>query len=223
MRRRGRDDAPRRPQLRPRPSRRHRGGAAIPRRPGRRCTCFLIAHGRRSGCSRSVGRLHRAAAVRRHAGHGLHLAAVGRSTSTTSSTPGRRATCPSYFLNTLIVAVPAVIVTLLVASMVAFAVSRFSWRFNIAAADDLHGRQPAAAAGDHRPAVPDVPRRCRLPQPLSDNGILYDQYFGDRPDPHRVPAGLLHVRAVELHEDDLEGADRGGARRRRVVCGSAAA
>ena len=28
--------------------------------------------------------------------------------------------------------------------------------------------------------------------------------------------GLLHVRAQQLHEDDLQGADRGRARRRRV-------
>ena len=36
-----------------------------------------------------------------------------------------------HFAATLIVTVPAVIVTLLIASMVAFAVSRFSWRFNL--------------------------------------------------------------------------------------------
>ena len=38
---------------------------------------------------------------------------------------------PSYFLNTLIVVVPAVFLTLLLASMVAFVLSRFSWRFNL--------------------------------------------------------------------------------------------
>ena len=37
----------------------------------------------------------------------------------------------SHFLSTLIVTIPAVIVTLILASMVAFAVSRFSWRFNL--------------------------------------------------------------------------------------------
>ena len=35
--------------------------------------------------------------------------------------------------------------------------SRLSFRFNIAAADPVHGGQPAAAAGHHHPAVPAVP------------------------------------------------------------------
>ena len=62
--------------------------------------------------------------------------------------------------------------------MVAFAVSRFSWRFNLLLPDDLHGRQPAPAAGHHRAALPALPA-CRCPQPLSDNGkLLYDQYLG---------------------------------------------
>ncbi len=36
-----------------------------------------------------------------------------------------------YFLNTLVIVVPAVILVLLFASMMAFAVSRYSWRFNL--------------------------------------------------------------------------------------------
>ncbi|MFN8621884.1 MAG: carbohydrate ABC transporter permease [Chloroflexota bacterium] len=36
-----------------------------------------------------------------------------------------------YFLNTLVIVVPAVIIVLLLASMMAFAVSRYSWRFNL--------------------------------------------------------------------------------------------
>ena len=42
-----------------------------------------------------------------------------------------RVDIPKYFGNTMIVVVPAVILTLLLASMVAFAVSRYSWRFNL--------------------------------------------------------------------------------------------
>ncbi len=38
---------------------------------------------------------------------------------------------PQAYLNSAIVAVPGVIITLLIASLVAFAVSRFSWRFNL--------------------------------------------------------------------------------------------
>ena len=63
---------------------------------------------------------------------------------------------PQFYLNSLIVTVPAVIVTLLLASMVAFAVSRFSWRFNLVV----------------------LMLFLPVPQPLSDNGILYDQFIG---------------------------------------------
>ena len=38
---------------------------------------------------------------------------------------------PMFFLNTLIILIPAVIVVLLLASAIAFAVSRFSFRFNL--------------------------------------------------------------------------------------------
>ncbi|MEA2536326.1 MAG: multiple sugar transport system permease protein, partial [Chloroflexota bacterium] len=43
-----------------------------------------------------------------------------------------RANLPQYYLNTLLVVVPAVIIVLLLASMVAFGVARFSFRFNVA-------------------------------------------------------------------------------------------
>ena len=36
-----------------------------------------------------------------------------------------------YFINTAIIVVPAVVLVLLLASMMAFAVSRYSWRFNL--------------------------------------------------------------------------------------------
>lgn len=83
-----------------------------------------------------------------------------------------------HFLATVIVAVPAVIVTLIVASMVAFAVSRFSWRFNLFVLLIF-------TAGNLLPAqVIIVPLTklynvaIGLPQPLSDNGKLYNQFFG---------------------------------------------
>src|SRR5690349_1913895 len=38
---------------------------------------------------------------------------------------------PTYFVNSIYMAVPAVLLTLVFASMMAFAVSRFTWRFNI--------------------------------------------------------------------------------------------
>jgi multiple sugar transport system permease protein len=84
----------------------------------------------------------------------------------------------THFISTLIVTIPAVIVTLLVASMVAFAVSRFSWRFNLIVLLIF------TAGNLLPPQVIIVPlfkiyNAIRgVPEPLSDNGLLYNQYFG---------------------------------------------
>jgi multiple sugar transport system permease protein len=83
---------------------------------------------------------------------------------------------PQFYLNSLIIAVPAVIVTLLVASMVAFAVTRFSWRFNLVALILF-------TAGNLLPAQVIILPLYRLyqliPWPLADNGkLLYDQFLG---------------------------------------------
>jgi multiple sugar transport system permease protein len=48
------------------------------------------------------------------------------------TTAWSNAELPRYYLNTLIVTVPGVLLTLLLASFVGFAVSRYSWRFNVA-------------------------------------------------------------------------------------------
>ncbi|HET7026715.1 MAG TPA: carbohydrate ABC transporter permease, partial [Candidatus Limnocylindrales bacterium] len=80
-------------------------------------------------------------------------------------------------LNTLIVAIPAVILTLLIASMVAFALTRFRFRFNLPllmlfTAGNLLPPQVIIVPLYHLYlAIP-------IPKPLSDNGLLYDQYIG---------------------------------------------
>jgi multiple sugar transport system permease protein len=85
---------------------------------------------------------------------------------------------PTFYLNSLIIAVPAVIVTLLVSSMVAFAVSRFRWRFN------LFFLMLFTAGNLLPPQVIIVPLYqlyllLPLPAALSDNGkLLYDQFQG---------------------------------------------
>ncbi len=84
---------------------------------------------------------------------------------------------PQFYLNTLIVTIPAVILTLLLASFVAFAVSRFSWRFNVFVL-------MLFTAGNLLPQqviiVPLFRLYLALPLPrlISDNGLLYDQYIG---------------------------------------------
>lgn len=82
-----------------------------------------------------------------------------------------------FYLNSLIVAVPAVILTLFLASMVAFAVTRFSWKFNLLCLMIF------TAGNLLPPQVIIVPlyrlyNLLPLPAPLSDNGVVYDQYFG---------------------------------------------
>lgn len=88
-----------------------------------------------------------------------------------------------YFLNTLVVVVPAVLLVLLLASMMAFAVSRYSWRFNVAFLLLF------TAANLLPPQVVITPLyriylKLWLPQDVlvtgfpSDNGLLYNQYLG---------------------------------------------
>jgi multiple sugar transport system permease protein len=84
---------------------------------------------------------------------------------------------PKFYLNSLVVAVPSVILTLFLASMVAFAVTRFSWKFNLLCL------MLFTAGNLLPPQVIIVPlyrlyNLLPLPAPLSDNGVVYDQYFG---------------------------------------------
>jgi multiple sugar transport system permease protein len=83
---------------------------------------------------------------------------------------------PTFYLNSLIIAIPAVIITLFVASMVAFAVSRFRWRFN------LFFLMLFTAGNLLPPQVIIVPLYrlyLLLPFPWADNGkLLYDQFQG---------------------------------------------
>jgi multiple sugar transport system permease protein len=84
---------------------------------------------------------------------------------------------PQFYLNSFVVAVPAVILTLFLASMVAFAVTRFSWRFNLFFL-------MLFTAGNLLPPQAIIVPLYRLylliplPQPFSDKGLLYDTYVG---------------------------------------------
>lgn len=81
------------------------------------------------------------------------------------------------YIQTLAIVIPGVILTILIASMVAYACSRFSWRFNRAilmlfVAGNLLPQQVII--------VPLYSLYLALPLPsfLSDNGVLYDQLIG---------------------------------------------
>jgi multiple sugar transport system permease protein len=84
---------------------------------------------------------------------------------------------PRFFLNTLIVVVPALILILFISSMLGFAFSRFSFKLNIALLMMF-------TAGNLLPPQVIIVPLYRLylllpvPPPFSDNGLLYDQYVG---------------------------------------------
>jgi multiple sugar transport system permease protein len=89
-----------------------------------------------------------------------------------------QAELPKYYVNTLLIVVPGVILTLLIASMVAFCITQLSWRFNILVLMIF-------TAGNLLPPqviiVPLYWIYLNTPVPidaLSDNGLLYDQYIG---------------------------------------------
>ena len=82
-----------------------------------------------------------------------------------------------YYLNTLIVVVPAVLITLLIASLVAFALTRVRSRVN------LFLLLMFTAGNLLPPQVIIVPvyyifNWLQLPTAIADNGRLYDQYIG---------------------------------------------
>jgi ABC-type glycerol-3-phosphate transport system permease component len=93
------------------------------------------------------------------------------------TTAWNQADLPHFFLNSLIITVPAVIVTLLFASCVAFVVSRLSFRFNLAllivftAANLLP--QQVVLTPLYRMYL-EIP----LPEFLSDSGQMYDSFIG---------------------------------------------
>jgi multiple sugar transport system permease protein len=88
-----------------------------------------------------------------------------------------QADLPHYYVNTLLITVPAILLVLGLASMVAFAVSRYSWRFNIA----LLMIFTAANLLPQQVIITPLYRiflEIPLPTWLSDSETLYDSYLG---------------------------------------------
>jgi multiple sugar transport system permease protein len=82
-----------------------------------------------------------------------------------------------YFVNSTIITIPAVIITLFLASMVAFAVSRYTWKFNITllilfTAGNLLPAQILAAP------LFQMYKHFPLPLSISDSGSLLNTYYG---------------------------------------------
>jgi multiple sugar transport system permease protein len=88
-----------------------------------------------------------------------------------------QADLPHYYLNTLIVVAPALVLILLLSSFVAFVVSRFSFRFNLLLL-------MVFTAGNLLPQQTIITPLYRLylalplPEWLSDTGLFFDSYVG---------------------------------------------
>ena len=89
-----------------------------------------------------------------------------------------------YLLNTLVIAVPAVIIVLFLASMMAFVVSRYSWRLNLGflliftAANLLPPQVIITPLFRIFLLLPLPEDLFGIPRFPSDNGLFYDQYIG---------------------------------------------
>ncbi len=88
-----------------------------------------------------------------------------------------QAALPHYFFNSLIIAVPAIVLILLLASSVAFVVSRFSYWFNVPL---LIFFMAANLLPPQVILTPLYSLYLRMPLPLwlSDSGTFYDSYVG---------------------------------------------
>ena len=82
-----------------------------------------------------------------------------------------------YYWNTAVITIPAVLLTLWISSMLAFAISRYKWRFNLIVLMIF-------TAGNLLPPQIIIVPLYRLylllpvPAPLSDNGLMYNQFIG---------------------------------------------
>lgn len=88
----------------------------------------------------------------------------------------RQAGLGTYFVNSVIITVPTVLLTLIFASMMAFAVSRFRWRFNVTllimfTAGNLLPPQALAAP------LFSMFKFFPLPLSISDSGSLLNTYY----------------------------------------------
>ena len=99
------------------------------------------------------------------------------------TTAWTQADLPRYFLNTLVIVVPAVLLVLFLASMMAFAVSRYSWRFNLVflllfTAANLLPPQVIITPLYRIFLRLWLPTDVGVPGLPSDNGLFYQQYIG---------------------------------------------
>ncbi|MGH8859686.1 MAG: carbohydrate ABC transporter permease [Jatrophihabitantaceae bacterium] len=93
------------------------------------------------------------------------------------STAWKRAGLGTAFVNSAIIVIPTVLLTLFLASLMAFAVSRFSWKFNITllivfTAGNMLPQQVLAAP------IFEMFKHVPLPYSVSDSQSLLNTYYG---------------------------------------------
>jgi multiple sugar transport system permease protein len=92
------------------------------------------------------------------------------------STAWTQGNLPTYFVNSIYITVPAVLLTLALSSMMAFATSRFTWKFNVTllilfTAGNMLPPQVLAAP------LFEMFKHFPLPYSLSSSGSLLDTYY----------------------------------------------
>ena len=128
----------------------------------------------------ALGALHVAAPVLGDGREGLRLAARHDHVRQLHERLDAAASIPHYFLQLAARSRCPALVHHAASSRraSAFVVSRLSFRFNVTLLIVFLAAQPAAAAGGHPAAVPDVPARSRCPTFMSENGKMYDSIWG---------------------------------------------
>ncbi len=87
-----------------------------------------------------------------------------------------------HYIVTLMIVIPSLVLILFLSSFVAFAVSRFTWRFNIALLLVFTAGNLLPAAGHHPAVVPDV--QAHPFAMVAESGNLLDTLIG---------VGLIHI------------------------------
>jgi multiple sugar transport system permease protein len=106
-----------------------------------------------------------------------YVSVCGRYNFHNYSSVWTNARLPHFFLNSLMIALPAIAITLLLAASVAFVVSRFSYWFNVPL---LIFFMCANLLPQQILLTPLYHMYLRIPLPtwLSDSGLMYDSYIG---------------------------------------------
>ena len=156
---------------------------------GRCCTCFLVVGRTGLAVPDPLGGAHLVPLLRRTPPRNGYVS-LGGWTFDNYVNAWRTAEFGKHFLNSVYITVPAVLLTLFLASCVAFVIARFSWKLNIA----LLGLFTAANLLPQQALLIPLFRmftEIPLPALMSDSELLLRQLLGPDPGQRRLPDRLL--------------------------------